>query len=92
MKWTEQHSYWFAKALSKNLKNQKSIQFLKNDSAVVQEICRIIADDLLKEQELEKEVVKMLNELEQSHGTSFNRQKMRLMLRQKLAEKKGIIL
>ena len=92
MKWTEQHSHWFAKSLAKNLKKQASVQFLKDDPTVVQEVCRIIADDLLKEQELEKEVVQMLNELEQSHGTAFNRQKMRLMLRQKLAEKKGIIL
>ncbi len=92
MRWTEQHSYWFAKSLVKNIKKNPSIQVLQNDSVVIQEVCRAISEDLLKEQELEKEVVRMLNDLEESHGTSFNRQKMRSMLRQKLAEKKGIIL
>ena len=92
MRWTEQHSYWFAKSLSKNLRKDHSVQVLQDDSVIIQEACRVISEDLLKEQELEKEVVKMLNELEQSHGASFNRQKMHSMLRHKLAEKKGIIL
>ena len=92
MRWTEHHSYWFAKSLVKNFRKNKSIQVLQDDFVIIQETHRVIIEDLLKEQELEKEVVKMLNELEQSHGTSFNRQKMHSMLRKKLAEKKGIIL
>ena len=92
MSWTEHHTYWFAKKLVKDFEGGKGIRLLKDSESIVQEISRILSHDLDKEKELEKEVTRMLDELEQSQGTHFDRNKMRPMLKKKLAEKKGIIL
>lgn len=92
MSWTEHHTNWFAKKLLKGLESQKGIHFLKNPKSIQQEIVQILSRDLEKEQALEKEVTQILDELEQTQGASFNRGKMRPMLKKKLAEKKGVIL
>ena len=90
MSWTEHHTYWFAKKLLKDFEKTKGVQLLKDPEFVLQEISRILSHDLDKEKELEKEVTRMLDELEKTKD--FDRSKMRPMLKKKLAEKKGIIL
>ena len=92
MSWTERHTYWFAKKLAKELETQKGIHLLKDSASVIQEIGLILSRDLEKEQALEKEVTRLLDELEQTQEASFDRGKMRPMLKKKLAQKKGIIL
>lgn len=90
MSWTEHHTYWFAKKLLKDLEKAEGVQLLKGSESVLQEISRILSHDLDKEKELEKEVTRMLDELEKTEN--FDRGKMRPLLKKKLAEKKGIIL
>ena len=90
MSWTEHHTYWFAKKLLKGFEESKGIKLLKDPESVLQEINRILSHDLDKEKELEKEVTRMLDELEKTEN--FDRSKMRPLLKKKLAEKKGIIL
>lgn len=92
MSWTEHHTYWFAKKLMKDFESQKGIQLLKDSESVSQEIIQILSHDLEKENELEKEVTRLLNELEREQPGGFDRGKMRPMLKKKLAEKKGVIL
>jgi len=92
MSWTEHHTYWFAKKLVRDFENQKGIQLLKDSKSVLREIIQILSYDLEKENELEKEVTRLLNELERGQPGGFDRSKMRSMLKKKLAEKKGVIL
>ena len=92
MSWTEHHTDWFAKKLAKGFESQKGIQLLKDSEAIAQEVGLILSRDLEKEKELEKEVTRLLDELEQAQPGGFDRGKMRPMLKKKLAEKKGIIL
>ncbi|MDE0151692.1 MAG: DUF507 family protein [Bdellovibrionales bacterium] len=92
MSWTEHHTHWFAKKLVKDFENNKGIQLVKDEEAVVQEISLILSRDLDKEKELDQEVTRLLDELEQAQPGGFDRGKMRPMLKRKLAEKKGIIL
>lgn len=90
MSWTEHHTYWFAKKLLKSFESEKGVHLLKDAESVTQEIDRLLSHDLDKEKALEKEVTRLLDELEQTKD--FDRGKMRPMLKKKLAEKKGIIL
>lgn len=90
MRWTSHHSMWLAQNLVKDFEKQDFIKFLKNSQEVEKEILNLISQEFQKEKDLEKEVQKMLNELEKQ--TSFDRQKMYSMLKKKLAEKKGIVL
>ncbi len=92
MSWTEHHTHWFAKKLVQEFERGKGAQLLKDSESVIQEIELILSRDLNKEQELDKEVTRLLDELEQTQGGNFDRGKMRPMLKKKLAEKKGIIL
>ncbi len=68
------------------------MNLLKDEGLIEREVFAILNQDFDKEKELEKEVVKTLDELEATHGGSFNRQKMYSLLKRKLAEKKGIVL
>ncbi len=92
MSWTEHHTHWFAKKLVQTFENQKEIQLLKDSESVTREVILILSRDLEKEQDLEKETTRLLDELEQTQGSSFDRGKMRPLLKKKLAEKKGIVL
>ena len=90
MSWTEHHTYWFANKLLKDFENEKGVQILKDSEFILQEINRLLSQDLEKEKELDKEVTRVLDELEQTQN--FDRGKMRPLLKKKLAEKKGIII
>jgi len=92
MSWTEHHTYWFAKKLVSDFENNKEIRLLKEGSTVVREVEQMLSHDLNKEKALEKEVTRLLNELEQAQPGGFDRIKMRSMMKKKLAEKKGIVL
>ena len=92
MRWMEAHNHWLAQRLVKNLEKNPSISLTKGTDEFVQYVYRILNQDFEKEKELEAEVRNMLDDLEQTHGRSFDRQKMYSMLKKKLAEKKGIIL
>lgn len=90
MRWTRYHNSWLARNLVKELQDKSFVDFLKEPQALVKEAERILSEEFQREQDLEKEVQKMLNDLEQEN--SFDRQKMYSMLKKKLAEKKGMVL
>lgn len=92
MRWTQDHSYWLAQAVSASLKKNKSVEVLKSEDHLTKEVYRILNQDFDKEKELEKEVRDTLDQLERDYRGEFNRQKMYSMLKNKLAEKKGIVL
>jgi hypothetical protein len=73
-------------------KKQQLIQFKADEKAVFARALKALQDDLQREYALDEEVQKMLDDLERSHGGSFQRAKMRGMLKQKLAQERKVIL
>lgn len=52
----------------------------------------VILEDAAEEAALEREVNRMLDDLEQQNAGEFQRHKMFLMLKKKLAQEKGFVL
>ena len=72
---------------------KNNILILKEDEQkVFARAYKAIADDYQKELDLEKEVNKMIEELERSNSGQFQRYKMYPILKQKLAKEKKVIL
>lgn len=76
----------------KELKARSLIQFKVKEEKAFQKAVGLIKGDFDKERELEREVHKMMDDLERQNLGDFERSKMFPMLKKKLAEKKGIIL
>ena len=92
MRWTTDHNRWLASLWLKGFQKSSSLSLLKNEDEVLRRISSILDQDFEREKELDREVSDKLDELEQTHGSSFDRQKMRSLLKGKLAEQKGIVL
>ncbi len=73
-------------------KSQNLITFKVDEKVVLQTIKETILLDLKKEEELDKQVFAMINEMEKEHGQDFQKGKMFHLLKQKLAKEKKIIL
>ena len=73
-------------------KKQNIITFKEDEKKVFERAVLAIKNDYQKELDLEKEVNKMLDDLERSQPGSFQRFKMYPMLKQKLAKEKKVIL
>ena len=68
------------------------VTFKADEAKVNQRALQALQAELQKEIDLEREVDRMLNELEKSHAGEFQRFKMYSMLKQKLAKEKKVIL
>lgn len=73
-------------------KKQGILTLKVDEKQVIQRMVESLRIDLQKEQELEREVHRMLDNLEQSNPGEFQRSKMYPMLKQKLAKEKKVIL
>ncbi len=73
-------------------KTQNLITFKVDEKVVLKTIVDCITDDYRKEESLDREVMGMIDELQQQHGTEFQRHKMFPILKQKLAKERKIIL
>ncbi|HPI39999.1 MAG TPA: DUF507 family protein [Pseudobdellovibrionaceae bacterium] len=73
-------------------KNNRVIEFKVDEPKVRQRMIQLVRGEYDKEANLEKEVNKMLDDLERSHGGEFQRHKMYHMLKQKLAKERKVIL
>lgn len=73
-------------------KSQNLITFKVDEKVVLQTIKDTIIADYQIEQNLEKEVHGLMDEMEKQHGQEFQRGKMFHLLKQKLAKEKKIIL
>ncbi len=74
------------------LEKKNLVQFNKTKEAVLAKAQQIILSDYEKEEQLEKEVHRMLDDIEKQQGDSFERHKMFRMLKNKIAEERGIVL
>lgn len=73
-------------------KKQNLITFKADEKKVVTRMAEVLKQDLQKEYDLEREVHKMLDDLENSHRGEFQRSKMYPILKKKLAKEKKVIL
>lgn len=73
-------------------KKANLIHFKVDESKVLGKINQILNNEYQKEADLEKEVTKMLEQLEKSHAGEFERYKMYPILKQKLAKERKVVL
>lgn len=75
-----------------NWKKANLIHFKVDEKLVLHRMIEALRADYQKELDLEKEVNKMLDQLERTNPGDFQRYKMYPMLKQKLAKEKKVIL
>ena len=73
-------------------KDHNLVTFKVDEKKVLERIIAAIREDYEREANLEKEVHKMLDQLEKSHSGQFERYKMYPLLKQKLAKERKIVL
>lgn len=92
MKLTNQHLEVIVNKVLKAWKDQNIIQFKVDEKKVHARLLEALRVDYQKEIDLEKEVNKMLDDLERNNSGQFQRYKMYPLLKQKLAKEKKVIL
>ncbi|HMN67234.1 MAG TPA: DUF507 family protein [Bdellovibrionales bacterium] len=92
MKISDKQMTRMARAILEGLKAQKVIEFKDSEQNVLNRAAAIIKSDFLRESELDKEVNRMMDDLERQNPGEFQRYKMFPMLKRRLAKEKGIIL
>lgn len=81
-----------AQAIFAGLKNQQVVVFKEKEEQVLERAEALIRADFAREMELDKEVNRMMDDLERQNPGEFQRYKMFPMLKKRLAKEKGIIL
>ncbi len=92
MKISDKQMQRMAQAILKGLKEQQVITFKEKEDVVAERAAAIIRADFTREQELDREVNRMMDDLERQTPEGFQRYKMFPMLKKRLAKEKGIIL
>jgi len=73
-------------------KKDQVVNFKVDEKQVLARAVQAIADEVQKEMDLDREVNKMLDQLEKSNPGEFQRFKMYPLIKQKLAKEKKVIL
>ncbi len=92
MKMTQNHIESLVRRVLLPLEKSNIISFNKSKDAILARAKEIIIKDFDKEAELEREVMRMLDDIEKEQGDNFERHRMFKMLKKKVAEERGIIL
>lgn len=92
MKLTNQQIQSLANQIMARWKSSHYIRFKADEKTVFDKIVQIIVADFQREADLERDVNKMLDDLEKSHGGEFQRYKMYPLLKNKLAKERKVIL
>lgn len=92
MKITDRQLKRMAEAILHGLKDAHVIQFKEKEEKVLERAAAIIRADFDREAELDREVNRMMDDLERQNPGEFQRFKMFPMLKKRLAKEKGIIL
>lgn len=79
-------------AVFRDLKEQNTITFKEKEAVVFKRACAIISNEYAREQQLDMEVNRMMDDLERQNPGEFQRYKMFPLLKKRLAKEKGIIL
>lgn len=80
------------KLVFKELKDQNLITFKAKESQAFERAVQLVKSDFDKEKQLDAEVHRMMDDLEQQNPGEFQRYKMFPLLKKRLAKEKGIIL
>ncbi len=81
-----------ARKIIDELKSQNLIAFKAPEDKVFRRAVELVKADFDREAQLDREVNRMLDDLERSNPGGFERYKMFPMLKKRLAKEKGIIL
>lgn len=81
-----------ADAILRGLKEQKVITYKEKEDVVLERATAFIRADYQREAELDREVNRMMDDLDRQNPGEFQRFKMFPMLKKRLAKEKGIIL
>ena len=92
MKMTEKQMGRMAKAILNGLKTNQVIEFKVTEEKVLARATAIIAANFAAEGDLDKEVHRMMDDLERKGSGEFQRYKMFPMLKKRLAKEKGFVL
>ncbi len=92
MKLTQLQIEVIAQKVLDQWKKQNLITFKVEEKKVLARMIEELKKDLQKEQDLEREVNRMLDELERSNPGEFQRYKMYPILKKKIAKEKKVIL
>ncbi len=92
MKLTQLQVETIASKVLNQWKKQNLITFKVDEKKVLNRMIEELKKDLQKEQELELEVNRMLDQLERSNPGEFQRYKMYPILKKKMAKEKKVIL
>jgi hypothetical protein len=74
------------------LKEKNLIEYKASEKDVLARAVTLVTEDFKREDDLVKEVHKMMDELEKQNPGGFERHKMFPLLKQRLAKQKGIVL
>jgi hypothetical protein len=92
MRLTSQQIQKIAERVFEKWKQNNIVTFKVDEKRALDRAYQALAQDYQKELDLEKEVNKMLDDLERSNSGQFQRFKMYPLLKQKLAKEKKVIL
>lgn len=91
MKWNEMFSLRLSELITKHIQSDKEMQLRTEEKSLQESICYIINKNFQEEKDLNKEVEDMMDDLE-DQGETFERHKMRPLIKSRLAKKRGFVL
>jgi hypothetical protein len=92
MRLTQQQIQHLANSVVQKWKKNNVVTFKEDEKKVLARAVKALLDECQKEADLDREVNKMLDQLERTNSGEFQRFKMFPMLKQKLAKEKKVIL
>jgi hypothetical protein len=92
MRLTQQQIQHLANSVVQKWKKNNVVTFKEDEKKVLARAVQALLDECQKEAELDREVNRMLDQLERTNSGEFQRFKMFPMLKQKLAKEKKVIL
>ena len=92
MKLTQIQLESIAQKVLEHWKKQNLIQFKVEEKKVFSRMIEILKQDYQRELDLDRDVNRMLDDLERTNSGEFQRYKMYPILKQKLAKEKKVIL
>jgi len=92
MRLTEKQMQRLVRSVFNELKSKDVIQFKEKEEKVFARGLALVKAEFQKEIDLDAEVHRMMDQLEQQNAGEFERYKMFPLLKKKLAKDKGIIL
>ncbi len=92
MKLTTSQIQRLSEKILKQWKTQNLITFKVDEKVVLQTIVDAITADFQREEQLDRDVNALMDQMERDHEGQFQRHKMFPMLKQKLAKERKVIL